>query len=100
MAGGISAAPSASLRSCRPAQAVLTELRNLLTSTLRRSLSPDSDRAAVRTCEEADPVSAAPPPPAGNVAAPTPGPSPPCLPLPQFLPHTAPPPLHPHPLPL
>jgi hypothetical protein len=41
-------------------QAALTELRNLPTSTLRRLLSPDSDCAAVKTCEEADPVSVAP----------------------------------------
>jgi hypothetical protein len=32
----------------------------LLTSTLRRLESPDSDWAAERTCDEADPVSAAP----------------------------------------
>src|ERR1700732_3322239 len=41
-------------------QAARTEPRNLLTSVLRRLLSPDSDCAAVRTCEEADPVSLAP----------------------------------------
>src|ERR1700738_1944072 len=51
-------------RSCRSRaphyQAALTELRNLPTSSLRRLLSPDSDCAAERTCEEADPVSLAP----------------------------------------
>src|SRR5450432_1733012 len=41
-------------------QAALTALRNLPTSSLRRLLSPDSDCAAERTCEEADPVSLAP----------------------------------------
>src|SRR5882724_2065261 len=41
-------------------QAALTELRNLPTSSLRRLLSPDSDCAAERTCDEADPVSLAP----------------------------------------
>jgi hypothetical protein len=41
-------------------QAALTESRNLPTSSLRRLLSPDSDCAAERTCDEADPVSLAP----------------------------------------
>src|SRR6266480_4745560 len=41
-------------------QAALTELRNLPTSSLRRLLSPDSDCAAERTSDEADPVSPAP----------------------------------------
>ena len=41
-------------------QAALTELRNLLTSSLRRLESPDSDCAAERTCDEAEPVSLAP----------------------------------------
>src|SRR4030081_1403412 len=41
-------------------QAALTELRNFPTSSLRRLLSPDSDCAAERTCDEADPVSLAP----------------------------------------
>src|SRR5450631_3727912 len=40
--------------------AALTELRNLPTSSLRRLESPDSDCAAERTCEEAEPVSLAP----------------------------------------
>ena len=43
-----------------PLQAALTELKNLPTSSLRRLLSPDSDCAADRTCEEAEPVSLAP----------------------------------------
>src|SRR6266581_852473 len=41
-------------------QAALTVLRNLPTSSLRRLLSLDSDCAAERTCDEADPVSLAP----------------------------------------
>ena len=41
-------------------QAALTELRNLLTSSLRRLESPDSDCAADSTCDEAEPVSLAP----------------------------------------
>jgi len=41
-------------------QAARTELRNRPTSDLRRLLSPDSERAAVRTCDDADPVSLAP----------------------------------------
>src|ERR1700681_4319124 len=41
-------------------QGALTEWRNLPTSSLRRLLSPDSDFAAERTCEEAEPVSLAP----------------------------------------
>src|ERR1700676_3603384 len=41
-------------------QAALTVLRNLPTSSLRRLLSLDSDFAAERTCDEADPVSLAP----------------------------------------
>src|SRR6266700_1628596 len=41
-------------------QAARTASRNLLTSVLRRSLSLDSDCAADRTCEEAEPVSVAP----------------------------------------
>src|SRR3977135_2134441 len=41
-------------------QPALTESRNLPTSSLRRLLSPDSDCAAERTCDEADPVSLAP----------------------------------------
>src|SRR5450432_2220051 len=40
-------------------QAALTEFRNLPTSSLRRLLSPDSDFAADKTCDEADPVSLA-----------------------------------------
>ena len=40
--------------------AARTELRNLLTSTLRRLLSPDSSRAADSTTDEAEPVSLAP----------------------------------------
>src|SRR5450432_4901525 len=40
--------------------AALTEFRNLPTSSLRRLLSLDSDFAADRTCDEADPVSLAP----------------------------------------
>jgi hypothetical protein len=47
------------LRSSRR-QAAPTELRNLPTSSLRWLLSPDSDCAAERTCDEADPVSLAP----------------------------------------
>ena len=42
------------------AQAALTELRNLPTSSLSRLLSLDSDFAAEWTCAEADPVSVAP----------------------------------------
>ena len=41
-------------------QAALTVLRNLPTSSFRRLLSLDSDFAAERTCDEADPVSLAP----------------------------------------
>ena len=41
-------------------QAARTELRNLPTSSLGCSLSPDSDRAAASTCQEAEPVSPAP----------------------------------------
>src|SRR3984893_7147108 len=41
-------------------QAALTVLRNLPTSSLRRLLSLDSDFAAERTCDDADPVSLAP----------------------------------------
>src|ERR1700761_9622951 len=41
-------------------QAARTEVRNLLTSALRRLESPDSICAAERTCDEADPVSPAP----------------------------------------
>src|ERR1700761_6857405 len=41
-------------------QAARTEVRNLLTSALRRLESPDSICAAERTCDEADPVSLAP----------------------------------------
>src|SRR5258708_1439983 len=41
-------------------QAALTVLRHFPTSSLRRLLSPDSDCAAERTCDEADPVSLAP----------------------------------------
>src|SRR5450631_3489472 len=41
-------------------QAARTVLRNLPTSSFRRLLSPDSDFAAERTCDEADPVSLAP----------------------------------------
>src|SRR6266851_4637659 len=41
-------------------QAALTVLRNLPTSSLRRLLSLDSDFAAERTCDEAEPVSLAP----------------------------------------
>src|SRR4030081_1920872 len=40
--------------------AALTELRNFPTSSLRRLLSPDSDCAAERTCDEAEPVSLGP----------------------------------------
>src|SRR5260370_30695172 len=40
--------------------AALTESRNLPTSSLRRLLSPDSNRAAESTCDEAAPVSPAP----------------------------------------
>ena len=40
--------------------AARTELRNLPTSSLSRLLSRDSDCAAERTCEEAEPVSLAP----------------------------------------
>src|SRR5580658_5508546 len=40
--------------------AARTEFRNLLTSTLRRLLSPDSCRAAESTTDEAEPVSLAP----------------------------------------
>ena len=42
------------------AQAALTELRNLPTSSLSRLLSLDSDFAAEWTCADADPVSVAP----------------------------------------
>jgi hypothetical protein len=41
-------------------QAARTELRNLLTSSLRRLESRDIDCAADSTCAEADPVSLAP----------------------------------------
>ena len=41
------------------AHAERTELKNFLTSTLRRLDSLDSDCAAERTCDDADPVSAA-----------------------------------------
>jgi hypothetical protein len=41
-------------------QAARTVSRNLLTSSLRRLLSFDSDCAAERTCDEAEPVSVAP----------------------------------------
>src|SRR5712691_9962313 len=41
-------------------QAALTESRNFPTSSLRRLLAKDSDCAAERTCDEADPVSLAP----------------------------------------
>src|SRR5450432_751479 len=41
-------------------QAARTVLRNLPTSSFRRLLSLDSDFAAERTCDEADPVSLAP----------------------------------------
>ena len=41
-------------------QAARTESRNFPTSSLSRLLSPDSDWAAERTCEEAEPVSLAP----------------------------------------
>src|SRR5690242_3193568 len=44
----------------RSDQATRTELRNLSTSVLSRPLSPASERAAVSTCEEAEPVSLAP----------------------------------------
>src|SRR6266700_7884454 len=44
----------------RSRQAARTEFKNLPTSNLRRLLSPDSDCAAERTCDEADPVSLAP----------------------------------------
>src|SRR5260370_9199487 len=43
-----------------PCYAALTEVRNLLTSTLSRLESPDSDCAAESTCEDAEPVSPAP----------------------------------------
>lgn len=41
-------------------QAALTELRNWATSCFRRPLSPDSDCAADRICDDAEPVSEAP----------------------------------------
>jgi len=44
----------------RLGQAARTVSRNLPTSSLSRLLSLDSDFAADSTCEEADPVSAAP----------------------------------------
>ena len=44
----------------RSHQAARTDSRNLATSTLRRLLSPDSDCAAERTCDEAVSVSVAP----------------------------------------
>ena len=54
-------APDYVRAACLPfRQAARTEFRNLPTSSLRRLLSPDSDCAAERTCDEAEPVSLAP----------------------------------------
>src|SRR3954471_13028343 len=56
----ISSSVERGLRDLAVGQAALTVSRNLPTSSLRRLLSRDSDGAAERTCDEAEPVSPAP----------------------------------------
>src|SRR6478735_350124 len=58
--GADDCAVAASAFAAASAQAARTELRNLPTSRLSRSLSPDNDFAAPSTWPEADPVSLAP----------------------------------------